>query len=184
MRKICEDMIKIKRKAFTGNAITEEVTRNFTVEPYELCDDIVRNQIEIGSNNPKYSCVLYDRDTKQVYGYILAREKNIQYPLLVLNGHDKDFIEYLEKINGLEMTEIVVDKRLNIQDIVYLLNKIQKEFCHGNFKVFDLHNKYIWCYLYGDFIVVTTSQEEPFRGMDFNNLSKEMYVHVAYAEED
>lgn len=179
LRKICEDMIKIKRKAFTGNAITEEVTRNFTVEPYELCDDIVRNQIEIGSNSPKYSCVLYDRDTKQVYGYILVHKAEIKCPGLAFA--DRDVLEFIIQSNGFEITQIVTDKRIEGKSILYLINHVQDTCCDGNFYS---SNKYIWYYIYGEFQFASTAQTEIFKGLDFNNLSKSLYLHTIYGEEE
>lgn len=172
-------MIKIRRKLFNTVAITEAIEKNFVVEPFDLCNEAVKLQIEIGNNSPKYSCILHDKNTNRVYGYALVRETNVRHPELSIN--DKDAVQFIITSKGFEITQLYTDKRLEIKHVLYLLNRIQDVCCEGNF---NLPGRYVWCYHYGDLLFATTFQPNVFRGLEFNNLSRILYIPTIYGEEE
>lgn len=163
----------IRTGNINGGDITQEVvnrlsTQSVSVSPKEIS---VYLRDKYGDRyDPYNSVVLFDYETKCIYGFILTHTLNIPNADLVFQNQI-DIIEYLSKSNGLYISDIVLRKEIKDTPLVILLNALHFTYCEGNCNKEGL---YVWMDL-GEVVFAQTKQENGFSVIGLNNISMTFY---------
>ena len=147
------------------------LARNFASCPKEVKSYIGKNEyIEF---NEDYSIVLYDKNSNNVYAYILTRQANIPHINECFNDQQW-VIEFLENATGLYIIKAVIQNGLDNEYLVALLNSLHLTYCHA-----DLNDKrlYIWINN-GEIIFSPTMQDEAFNNALLNRVGKVFYPYL------
>lgn len=167
-------MTQINRvENINGGEITQEVVNRLSVQTIFVSPDEVK---DFFMGNKKYtfdpynSVVLFDTETKCIYGYILAHTLNIPN-IDVVFVNQTDIIRYLNNSSGLYLSDIVLREGIKETPLVKLLNALHLTYCEGDF---NKNGLYVWMDL-GETVFAPTKQENGFSAISLNNVSKAFY---------
>ena len=163
----------IRTENINGGDITQEVvnrlsSQSVSASPKEIC---VYLRDKYGDRyDPYNSVVLFDSETKCIYGFILAHTLNISNADMVFQNQI-DIIEYLSKSNGLYISDIVLREEIKDTPLVNLLNTLHFTYCEGDSNKEGL---YVWMDL-GEVVFAPTKQDNGFSAIGLNNISNAFY---------
>ena len=160
-----------KTKNINGGVLSQNVVDNLFVMSIASSPQEVKDYfISIGNYDLYNSVVLFDIDTYCIYGYIIAEISNIPYIDFVYKGQD-NVIEFLNKSQGLYISEVVLRNGIKGTPLIKLLNTIHMMYCKADLKNEKL---YIWMYL-NEIIFVPTKQDDCFCPLTLNIVSSAFY---------
>ncbi len=167
-------MTQINRvESINGGEITQEVINRLFVQTIFVSPDEVKDFF-MGNKgyvfDPYNSVVLFDAETKCIYGYILAHTLNISNIDVVFSNQTK-IISYLNNSNGLYLSNIVLREGIKETPLVKLLNTLHLTYCEGNFNKEGL---YVWMD-FGETVFAPTKQDDGFGATSLNNVSRAFY---------
>ena len=171
---ITKDMTQIIRtESINGGDITQDVVNRLSaqsifVSPDEVKDFFLKNKGYVF--DPYNSVVLFNIETKCIYGYILAHTLNIPDADVEFQNQT-DIIEYISKSNGLYISDIVLREGMKDAPLIVLLNTLHSTYCEGDFNKEGL---YVWIDC-GETIFTPTKQENGFSTIGLNNISRAFY---------
>lgn len=163
----------IRTENINGGDITQEVVNRLSSQSIFVSPDEVKDFFW-GNNrytfDPYNSIVLFDTETKYIYGFILAHTLNISNADIVFRNQI-DIIEYLSKSNGLYISDIVLREEIKDTPLVKLLNTLHFTYCEGDCNKEGL---YVWMDL-GEVVFAPTKQDNGFSAIGLNNISNAFY---------
>ena len=167
-------MTQISRQEnINGGVITQEVINRLSTQSIFVSPDEVKDFFW-GNNrytfDPYNSIVLFDTETKYIYGFILAHTLNISNADIVFRNQPH-VIEYLSNSDGLYISDIVLREEIKDTPLVKLLNTLHFTYCEGDCNKEGL---YVWMDC-GETIFAPTKQDNGFSAIGLNNISKAFY---------
>lgn len=163
----------VRTENINGGKITQEVVNRLSAQSIVVSPDEVKDFLfnNIGYTFDQYnSVVLFDIETKCIYGYILTRTLNIPNADLVFQSQT-DIIEYLSKSNGLYISDIILREEIKDTPLINLLNTLHFTYCEGDCNKEGL---YVWIDC-GETVFASTKQENGFSAIGLNNISRAFY---------
>lgn len=167
-------MTHISRQTdINGGEITQAVVDRLTVQAISVSPKEIGDYIhdKYGDKyDPYNSVVLFDTETKCIYGYILAHTLNIPNVDVVFSNQT-EIISYLNNSSGLYLSDIVLRKEIKETPLIKLLNTLHLSYCEGDFNKDGL---YVWMDC-GETVFVPTKQDNGFSAISLNNVSRVLY---------
>ena len=167
-------MTQIERKvSINGRKLTQEIIDNLSAQsiaasPKEVQSYFYEN--EGYTFDPYNSVVLFERNSLEIYGYILAHGSNIQNIDIVFEGSES-IIDYLKQSHGLYISNVVLQSEIKDTPLILLLNTLHGAYCESDLTKSGL---YIWMN-YRECLFAETRQEEPFYLYALNKVSRTFY---------
>ena len=163
----------IDKTSLSGKELTQVIVGNLSVQSIIVSPKEIRDLLysKFGYGFDAYhSVVLFDKNTKQVYGYILAHLESITDTKFIFQNNP-GLVKFLENSVGLYISHVVLHNEIKDTPLLLLLNTIHALFCDSQFKKYNL---YVWMDK-GEIIFTPTQQFEPFFYEGLNKVSKAFY---------
>lgn len=159
--------------SINGGDFTQEIVNRFTVQAISVAPQEIKQYfIDTHPNeyDPYNSVVLFDSETKCIYGYILAHTLEIPHVEIIYEGQRK-VVEYLKNGKGLYVSNVVLRNGIKQTPLIQLLNLLHFVYCQGDTNKSGL---YIWMDL-GEIILSPTEQESGIKINLLNTVSRTFY---------
>ena len=159
--------------SINGGDFTQETVNRLTVQAISVAPQEIKQYFidtHIDEYDPYNSVVLFDSETKCIYGYILAHTLDIPHVDIVYEGQEK-IVDYLKNANGLYISCVVLRNGIKDTPLIQLLNLLHFVYCQGNTNKSGL---YIWMDL-GEIIWSPTEQEGSITPLGLNRVSRVFY---------